>query len=309
MSNGRKTWLVLLAAACLVLAFAVPAIATTGDAGYTTWGSVTGVPGNLPSPHGAYATTTQKCVVCHAVHNANTMGEVLLQDSVAQSCTYCHVTTAIATTVYGGSLNNYSISDTDTAHNTYPTGPMSPGVTCNQCHQVHAAASQMTLNSYLTTKLLSTGGATNPANWDPAAKWALPLGAVANATNDTSNTALTKWCAACHFTRGTYTYYGGGYSGQSHVMTDAAAVYDNPDATYNGQGQVAWLGSNNCASCHAAGYTTSDWPHYTAGAKRFLVQSANASAAAVGATDTEQDGICLRCHRNGTGTAGINIGF
>ncbi len=299
MSNGRKTWLVLLAAACLVLAFAVPALATTGDAGYTTWGSVTGVPGNLPSPHGAYTTTTQKCVVCHAVHNASLTGEVLLQDTVANSCTYCHVTTTIATTVYGGSLPNYSGVDTDTAHNTYAAGPMAPGVSCNQCHQVHAASSRMTLNAYLTTKILSTNGATLPANWDPVASY--PQAA------DTSDTALTKYCAGCHFTRGTYTYYGGGYSGQSHVMTSAAATYDNTDASYTGQ--VAWVGSTQCSSCHASGYTTSAWPHFTANAKRFLVSSANASAAAVGATDTEQDGVCLRCHRNGTGTAGVNIGF
>lgn len=310
METSRNKMLVLAVAAVLALAFAVPAFATVGDSGYISW---TGV----GSPHGGYTTTTQKCAVCHAVHNADaTFGsELLLQGSVADACEYCHVGGAGGyTQVYGGNPNNYYGTDYDTAHNLWMDGPTTVGVRCTTCHQVHAAADAMTSNAYLTSKLLVGDKTFSGTNYAALAQ--APL------STDTSNTALTKWCGACHPAGlGTpYAYYNGAdwsagapdYSGTpnittSHVMTDDIASYTFPDGS---TGQVAWAGSNECSSCHTSGYGTAAWPHFTPGAVRFLTAASGSGAAAAGATDSKDDGVCLRCHRNGTGTtSGVGLGW
>ena len=77
MGISRKTWWLFAAAAIVALALAVPAFATAGDSGYMQWDSMAGANGT--SPHGGYSTTTQKCVVCHAVHSADMYGELLLR--------------------------------------------------------------------------------------------------------------------------------------------------------------------------------------------------------------------------------------
>lgn len=302
MSNGRKSWLVVLAVACVALALAVPAFATIGGAGYLTYSTMGGTNGT--SPHGGYSTTTQKCVVCHAVHGANAApGEVLLADSVANACIYCHVnSTSAYKQVYNSVAGNYSGTDYNNAHNSWTVGAVTYGVKCTNCHQVHAADNMMTANAYLTTNLLVGGKTYTGTNYDPIAQ--APL------STDSSNTALTKWCTSCHAASfppaGGYTYYDNALGGRTHILTTATAAFASPGATYNGK--VAWANSNYCSSCHASQFTTSPWPHYTAGV-RFLVTSANASSAAVAATQTHQDGICLRCHRDGTGTLGIGLGF
>lgn len=311
MSSRVGKWVLLVAVACLVVAFAAPAFAATGGPAYATWGSVSGLPGNLgsTSPHGGYTTTTVKCKVCHAVHNAEQPGgELLLRGTVAEACNYCHVGGAGGyTQVYEGIPTNYSGTDYSNAHNSYQIATVEQGVTCNMCHQVHAADVAMTSNAYLTTKLLKgakTYTAIPSPNYDPVAQ--APL------SGDTSNTALTKWCAGCHFTRvgSAGTYYGGDYNGQSHVMTAAAANYDNASVQYTGR--VAWLGSEDCASCHNSQYGiptgfagSGAWPHYTTGA-RFLLTGANSTSSAP-ATNTAADGVCLRCHRNGTNGIGLSF--
>lgn len=307
MRNARSSMVLALAVAAFVLLFAVPAMAATGNSSYISWSSVSGLPGQGTSPHGGYATSTVKCNVCHAVHNAAitaTSGgdpEILLATSVADACNYCHVGGAGGyTQVYAGNPANYSGTDLSNAHNSFLVGGVQQGVNCSTCHQVHAADLAMTSNAYLTTKLLrgaKTYSAFPSPNYDPIAK--APL------STDDSSTALTKWCAGCHFTRGgTYTYYSDGYNQQSHIMTTATATYGNPAANYNGQ--VAFLNSTYCASCHGSGYTTSAWPHFTAG-NRFLLSAASATSTVNGASSDKEDGVCLRCHRKGT--SGIGITF
>lgn len=304
METTRRHLLFALAIGiCLSVVLATPAFASYGFTGYLTWASVSGLPGQGSSPHEGFATTTQKCAVCHAVHGANALGEVLLRSDVAGACNYCHVNTASApiTQVYASDENNYSGTDLPNAHNSYFVLGVQRGVECATCHQVHAADTQMTSNEYLTTKLLK-GSKTQDGTWDPVAGAAEPL-----ASDPDTNTALTKWCARCHFTAlGTsYPYYANDYNYPSHVMTAAAAAYDNPQTNYGGR--VAWRDSTQCSSCHASGYTTSAWPHFTPG-NRFLLTAADASAAPAAATATQEDGICLRCHRDNTGS-GIGLTF
>lgn len=303
MKRSTGKWILFAAVACLVLAFAVPAIAATGGAPYVTWGSVSGLPGQGTSPHGGYSTSTVKCRVCHAVHNAGAGGELLLRSTVADACNYCHVGGAGGyTQVYGGNPANYSGTDFNNAHNSYQVASVEQGVQCTYCHQVHAADSVMSANAYLTTKLLIAPKTFVPfpqPNANP--ELGVPL------STDTSNTALTKFCETCHYTRSgqTYPYYTGLYNGQSHVMTAAADPYDNPAAGTTTR--VAWNDSTQCSSCHNSQYTQAAWPHYTQGV-RFLVSAGSAASSSVAATSTTQDGVCLRCHRDGAGS-GIGLNY
>jgi len=300
--------LVLLCLVAPALTSVTPAFAEPATGLYVRWEDVATMTAQGTSPHGGYATTTVKCAVCHSVHAASvavSIGdepELLMASSVANSCTYCHVGGAGGySQVYGGDPANYRGTNLSNAHNSFDnTAGVEQGVTCIACHQVHAADSVMTANAYLTQKMLKgakTYSSDPVPNYDPIAG--------APASTDDSDTALAKWCAGCHFTRaGTYTYYSDDYNQPSHIMTTATASYGNPDATY--RGTVAWLGSNYCASCHGSAYQTSEWPHYTPG-MRFLLSAEGATATVSGAASAKQDGVCLRCHRNGE--SGIGISF
>lgn len=302
MGISRKTWLVCVAASVVALALALPAFATVGDSGYMAWDSMGGANGT--SPHGGYLTTTQKCVVCHAVHNADPTGELLLNGLVAEACDYCHVGGAGGyTQVYEGDPNNYFGTDYENAHNYWVGGP---GVQCTQCHSVHAAAERMTNNAYLTQKILVGSKTWTGTEYEALAQ--APL------STDSSDTAITKWCTSCHGAAVStgYFYYNGydweigdppGNNAASHVMTTATADYLFPDGIT--QDRVAWISSNECSSCHASGYTTSAWPHFTDG-NRFLLTASDSVSAASGAVDTQEDGVCLRCHSNGTSGVGMS---
>lgn len=305
MGISRKNWLVLCAAALVAVMLAVPAFATAGGGGYMQWDSMGGANGT--SPHGGYQTTTQKCVVCHAVHNAAAVGEALLQTPIADACTYCHIDGGTGyTQVYNGDANNWT-SDNVYGHNSNVVGfPL----TCTKCHQVHAAANQMTANStYLTPKLL-IGSKTIDDNGDGVYEYNPDAGAPL--AGDSKPVAMTKWCTSCHDqSLSTFnTYYNGPTYGTAsptgHIMTTASANYVNDGGI--SIGKVAWVDSNYCSSCHSSGYGTSAWPHFTTGV-RFLVSAGSAaSATPVAATDAQQDGICLRCHVNGTGS-GVGMNF
>lgn len=295
--TARKALLVTALAFGLVIVLAAPAYA----GGWVSWSDVATLPGNAgsTSPHGGYTTASVKCKVCHAVHNATALGsELLLPSTVADACNYCHVGGAGGyTQVYAGDPNNYSGTDYKNAHNWYESSPGNwTGVTCGKCHQVHAAAQQMTANSALTVKLLK-----NFTFWDFTA--GAPL------SSDDTQTAMTKWCAGCHFTLSTPPLGGEHYAVDfnlgSHIMTTTETNYSNPSATYTGQ--VAWKDSTYCQSCHASDYGTAAWPHYTQGVQ-FLVEATSSVDATMPASNASQDGVCLRCHRDGSG-AGAGLGF
>jgi len=112
----------------IALAFTAPAFAdATSD--YASWTE----PFGTDTPHSGYATTTTKCSVCHAVHKGTAGGEVLLRTTVADACTYCHITTNIGVIVlYDGDLDRY---ETDYKTNHSAAG----GASCGGCHSVHGA--------------------------------------------------------------------------------------------------------------------------------------------------------------------------
>lgn len=291
----------------LALAFILMSVAPAVASEYVDWDDVSGLPGNGTSPHGGYATGTIKCAVCHNVHGGASSGALLLPDAAASACNYCHVGGAGGyTQVYDGDPANYSGTNLDNAHNSFEVLGVEQGVTCDRCHQVHAADEAMTSNAELTQRLLK-GDKTYTdfptPNYHPVAQEPL-------ATDD-YDTALTKWCAGCHFTLASGpvagSYYAEGYNLESHVMTGAAAVYDNPEATYNGQ--VAWKDSLYCMSCHASEYgvTPGAWPHFTDGS-RFLVSAASSTDATAATADSSEDGVCIRCHIQGAGP-GVGVSY
>lgn len=306
MGTARRTWFIAAITACLVLGFTTQAFAIApAPLAYVPWSEVATLPGQKSSPHGGYTTTTVKCAVCHAVHSAPAGSEVLLPAKVSEACDYCHVSLASSyTQVYGSNPNNFSAADIPNAHNYY-NGTVFSGLLCTTCHQVHGAESEMTANSYLSTKILigpkvDVDPNTGLPNYDPLAG--------APRSTDDSATALTKWCAGCHFNLGGVYYaesYGiqrDGSVAQSHVMTTATANYTN-SSTFTGK--VAWKNSTYCSSCHSSEFGTSEWPHYTEG-ERFLESGSDASAVASGAVDSSEDGVCLRCHRSGANGIGLN---
>lgn len=304
MRMYKRIAIVVLGAILIALAFAAPALAAIGS-GYVTWGDgwAKAEQGNVDSsssPHGGYATNTVKCAVCHAVHNAATTGaqgetaEVLLNSSVAEACTYCHVDTDTGVKqVYSGVRANYVGADTPYGHNSFGSPEM--GTKCTYCHQVHRASEAMTLNDDLSRKILSGPQVQEyPVSYDERYDFAPYNG-------QDYEDALTEWCTKCH--RGDeYGYYSPYYNDKAHVMVDMDTVngYQNDLTSAYGK-DVAWASSKYCSSCHTKGYGTSDWPHYTT-SKRFLIQAGDNSAPSSdinGATSTHIDGVCLRCHRSG----------
>lgn len=294
--SARKVLLVATMSLVLTCVFATPAFAS----GWIEWSLVSTLPANAgsTSPHGGYATTTVKCAVCHAVHNADALGsEILLPSPVSEACNYCHVGGAGGyTQVYGGVEANYRGTDYDNAHNSFDVAGVEQGVTCSRCHQVHAAANQMTDNPYLTQRILKDF---TVYDWTAGAPTAL----------DTKDDAMTKWCAGCHFSLTPPLggeHYANDYNFGSHIQGVANASYGNTSATYTGR--VAWKDSTQCMSCHASDYgVAGQWPHMTQGAY-FLVEASSSVAATAPASSTNVDGICLRCHRDGSGN-GVGDGY
>ncbi len=307
-SIARRAAFAVILSAVSAMLFALPAMATTTPAwagfgntpGWYDWSVVSTLPGNVgqTSPHGGYSTATAKCRVCHSVHAASSVlgSELLLPTSVRDACTYCHLNAGIGyTQVYGSNPASYSAGNLPNAHNTWVDGlGVTQGVTCTMCHQVHGAANLMTANTHLTQSILRSF-----AEYDPTA--GAPLAA------DSREMALTRWCAGCHFSLPPgSSFYATAYDMGTHIMSVANTNYANPAASFTGR--VAWRDSTYCMSCHASDYGVSGgWPHLTAGV-RFLVSATSSVGTTMPASVPIQDGICLRCHRDGTG-AGIGLTY
>ncbi len=276
---------IVLAACVIVLLVAGVAFADT-NSGYLTPSG---------SPHGSYTTSSKKCGVCHAVHNATAAGELLMRDTVANACVYCHITnTTGLIRVYNGQTSNY-VGDNKYAHN-------DTGAQCVNCHTPHGATNIIEDHAYLREKILKGKDAF-----------------VTPQSTDATDVAVAKWCTRCHNevsnSNGT-PYYETSYDTTatqgSHVMKAATDNYQNTKSTMTGN-RVAWVDSTTCRGCHADGLVnqsdgtskivSSSFPHYTAG-QRFLVTAPDASTTPTPAADSEYDGVCLRCHVSGTQGAG-----
>jgi predicted CXXCH cytochrome family protein len=318
----KRIALCVLAAALLV-AFSVSVAYADTTSHYETWATTTGSNSTTPTPHKGYATGTVKCAVCHAVHKGNSAGQVLLDQTVANACTYCHIDNAIGNIrIYGGVATNY------TSANVYGHG--GSGATCSDCHAVHGANTITNSNfSNISTRILrnSTGGGlqTNPA---------LPAG-YAFATGTDRDGVITAFCSQCHpyyqpSVNGTIGLAASGIGQgtdnvyQSHIMNTAGDTYVNAAAVgYTGHGRVAQNDSTHCRDCHDAGVTlesgsyvpannyqsTWNFPHYTAQNARFLNSAAYSGAPTATLTNASADGACLKCHIWGGGATGVGLTY
>jgi predicted CXXCH cytochrome family protein len=291
---------VLVLGLSLVILFAATATAfAAATSDYAPW--VSGGT-NGATPHKSYGTTTVKCAVCHAVHKATSTGEILLSNTAGNACVYCHIqTTNGVKVIYGGTGSNfYSGTDLPTAHN-FDNGSYND-VGCTQCHSVHGAN---TLGGAASSKILRAG------------TYQTRITDHYSADSATRDEQISVFCTRCHpYFVDAYEQTVAGSSGetvgtwQSHIMQASGTAYANPHRNFNGV--VAWAGSQYCRSCHdagvingASGYATNSFPHYTAGAERFLTGAASSIAATAAASDANFDGVCLKCHYNGTIGVGV----
>ncbi len=338
----KKMLFIAVVAAIALMAIAAPAFADKGsfvtNAGstagsYIAWS--TALNGTDTSPHGNYTTTTVKCAVCHAVHQASSTGEILLKTSVSDSCNYCHVSaTSVYSQVYGE--NPAYLTLDSNAHHTS---------TCGNCHSVHGAGTFTGVGAAsLILKLPNTAGTFTGT---------IAQGDTAATASYDDAVALTCARGGCHnsyyvATSSTGVNIAGLPAGGAGYATNKTHPMRANTASWNGAGSgatktglpIAFKSSATCKSCHDAeerwavdgdGYS---FPHYTPEAPRFLMVAADAGAAlttpgasaqssenttqsttvAVGAepavpltygnavSKTLSDGVCLKCHRDGTGS-------
>lgn len=342
----RARHLAILTMALLMLTLTTPAFAA-----YTAWdpGAANGT--SLPTPHKDYQVTTVKCAVCHAVHQApvadatgtvpvdwtaDSSPEMLLRSSVANSCTYCHITTSIgAIQIYGGDPDLYLNDDI--------FGHQAPNATCVGCHSVHGAN---TYDGVLSSKILkrlpiqqtfvdfitnaSSGTGDPEVIYTINQEWGgYPLPPNDWLDWDGRYVQQTAFCTGCHpyyspASEDTVTvssmWNGSAFSTatvsfKTHPMKRNWEEPSTPGTWGYGfvaQGstlptstEVAWMSTDGCRRCHSdeqwtnqgPGTWDSDFPHRTPGQARFLV---SAEAQGVGYTniyDPSDDGACLVCHR------------
>lgn len=298
----------------------IPTVTVAGAGTYTyfDWSVGYDAQANDNSPHGNYATTTVKCVVCHAVHYAAPGGapvgsgqaaDTLLRMKASDACGFCHAST-------GTSVNGRPVYD-----GLYVAGMPSGGsqntghatsTACTECHTgPHGAGadeSVASLAGYLL-KNQANNGAT--ANTMMAAITAIDTTAVAQgfasgaalgatpATYGSTNSSVLReqavgiFCAECH--AGAYATVAAG--AKTNVLNGSTASFTghriaagvNP--TWNTGNsissgaitatQIAWAAADNCKSCHDAKDTFGNvaFPHSWGGAKMWLTESDNAGDA------------------------------
>ena len=190
-------------------------------------------------PHAGYASTTNKCVLCHSVHNAPATSVLLLRGpTVSQTCLLCHDGTGSgegpyhSITAYGGSVQ---------ADHAYESTAIIPGgsenldavLSCADCHSVHGS-------NTVTPFIRDSTRAQVPA--DSGALISSDCLLRNNLRGDPVGTYPdygAQWCAACHDQRHSqstvinhpvntsYTFgYGDVISHVPWTLTTRAANYD-----------------------------------------------------------------------------------
>lgn len=305
----RALWLTVV---CITLVFMMAGVAfantNSGDGQtqtpYADW-SNGGANAAVPSPHAGYDLNTVKCAVCHAVHKGPANGQILLRDTAANACVYCHIQTSVGNVqLYNANLLNYT-TDTNNNHSSLAG--------CQNCHTVHGAnAIQSAAFPDVTARILKQ----QPGGYSVQAT------ATADGYTYASGTranVITAFCTTCHpYFVGSYeeTHAGSlgtGGSFKGHILTGTINNYSNPNRGGGVPAQVAFASSAQCRSCHddggtqeGAGIHADNYPHMTTGAR--FENAATATVGAVSpATNPLQDGVCLKCHSNGA--AGVNMTF
>ncbi|MHB9002732.1 MAG: multiheme c-type cytochrome [Coriobacteriia bacterium] len=261
----------VMLAIVMVMLFALPAVAMASG-----WVDPTA------NPHTGWTAATNKCKACHAVHEAenvgNTLnGEKLLRSTVVGACDYCHVSANFAgiQKVYNADPANYAL-DTGKEHTLSSTvatdapdsgdaaGLADPATDyafaqfgCVSCHSVHGAGTFQAGANILKA---------NPYTGDADAA-----------------TTMTQFCTDCH-------------DNNYVTLKDTGAAGVDQVSHYMGaavKGQSIET-SADCRNCHdggVVGAAGNSWPHLTSG-WNFLAD----------ASTSNLDTVCLSCHTT-VGTA------
>jgi hypothetical protein len=351
VNSMKKSLLVVALAAVLVLSFASAAYAIgpfLGTPGaYNTGADVEFAPNrvrylswdyavaqdptnNFGSPHGGYTASTNKCAVCHSVHQAVAGGSVLTAygpyATYAQGCVACH-----------GDSSTF----TDVKMTANADGYISPHGTCTRCHTMNPHGSGGSMYPVLAAKLLNTTGDANiTADLTPGNN-----GLVADMFDGSASlsaeglTLGTGYlCSGCHAQAfavnvASTNPAGGGQGSTGHrVLATATNTWDRTlyGASMATTTTVAFADAYGCDSCHAAQMSdgSSAFPHgyvdntgavspkTVAGSSYVWLTlgsyagSADTTILATTEPDSPilltEDGLCLKCHRDGTNGVGIS---
>lgn len=241
----KKSLMIVALAMVLVFAFSGVAYAKITN-GYVSWATASAnLDGTLATPHSGYTVNTEKCAVCHSVHNAAVSGtqwtgtdpwtaraeetQMLLRSSVANACIYCHITTNIGgTQLYNANetlwTNPSSIStfEENVAHNRTPAN-------CVNCHAVHGANTYAGPAASKILKYDATKIQDEIIGTDATYLAAYGAGLYASAADAKADTgALGKdyqvsvFCTQCHQN----------YSGASEATLNSDGDFVYGDATY-----------------------------------------------------------------------------
>jgi len=313
-------------------------------AGYLSWSWATAnIAGTTGSPHGNYATTTNKCAVCHAVHRASPTGNVLtaVTDAFAgnrtKTCAFCHGASSF-------SIKNIAVAS---------DGTISPHGTCSRCHVESPHGVGASVYPVLTEHLLNTRA-------DAAIANDLGTGANGIVTADFDSgsakglTLGTGYlCNQCHSNGGAgiNTVYAVNESGATpaqnattinnttgHRVTALATSDWNVDGSKGAYltGRIAYNDANSCQACHDAkrsngaaafphGYVDAAGayaPKSQTGASlvwltragdaddpRELVPTPGSTSGTADVAMLTGDGVCLKCHISGDDTAGVGQSY
>ncbi len=313
-------------------------------AGYLSWSwASANIAGTTGSPHGNYATTTNKCAVCHAVHRASADGNVLtaVTDAFAanrtKTCAFCHGATAFST-------KSVAVAS---------DGTISPHGSCSRCHVESPHGVGASVYPVLTEHLLNTradaaiandlGTGSNgivTADFDSGSAKGLTLG-------------TGYLCNQCHSSGGAgiNTVYAVNEAGATpaqnattinnttgHRVTAVATSDWNVDGSKGAYltGRIAYNDANSCQACHDAkrangaaafphGYVDAAGayaPKSQAGASliwltsasdadapRTIVPTPGSTSGTADVSVLTGDGTCLKCHISGDGTAGVGQSY
>lgn len=358
VGNMKKTLIVVALATAFVLAFSAAALAVgpffssnatapnvwnANYAGYLRWSYGSTLTSAGLSPHGDYATSTNKCAVCHSVHRAASDGTVLTaindrtlsgysgsNSGYTRGCGFCH-----------GHTPTFSVKQVGMGTD----GTISPHSNCNRCHieSPHGAGA----STFAVLKAIMI-------NEDPDAKIEYDLtnningltadmfdgtNASLSATGKTLGTGYL--CNTCHSNA-----QGGKHlafavntpnaapaiGGEGNPITAGDATGHRVTATvttnwnqtpgqYNAfftgggavgaQSQIAWAPANSCQTCHDAKKADGSYafPHgYVDGAGAYQTKT-TAGASLVWLTTADSPGAAhtvLGTTAGGTSSANIN---
>ncbi|MHB1017902.1 MAG: hypothetical protein ACYC2X_08470 [Coriobacteriia bacterium] len=250
----KKTLMIVALAMVLVFAFSGIASAKITN-GYITWATASAnLDGTVATPHSGYTVNTEKCAVCHSVHNAAVAGtawtgtdpwtartgeetQMLLRSSVSNACIYCHITTNVGGTqlynaneVLWTAPGTISTFEENVAHNR-------SSANCVNCHAVHGAntfqgAAASKILKYDAAKLQDEVlGASTNVTLD-GGLYVTAADAKADTTVLGKDYQVTVFCTTCHqnFSRSSETTLN---ADGDFVYKDGA--YVDGDATANAQ--------------------------------------------------------------------------